>query len=208
MGRSLFISFEGIDGCGKSTQIRLLNEYLKGKGYDVLLTREPGGSVISEKIREMLLDKANSDMTDVTEALLYAAARDQLVNTVIIPALEKGKIVLCDRFVDSSEAYQGFGRRLGSEYILDINRRILDHLPDITFYFKLTPEEAQRRIANMKRDTDRLEEAGISFFERTNEGFNTIAERDSERIVTLNAGDTIENIHKKITDIVDDYLNR
>ena len=104
MGRSLFISFEGIDGCGKSTQIRLLNEYLKGKGYDVLLTREPGGSVISEKIRAMLLDKANSDMTDVTEALLYAAARDQLVNTVIIPALEEGKIVLCDRFVDSSEA--------------------------------------------------------------------------------------------------------
>ena len=208
MAKSLFISFEGIDGCGKSTQIRLLHDYLTQKGLEVLLTREPGGSEISEKIREILLDKKNSDMTDRTEALLYAAARDQLVNTVIIPALQEGKIVLCDRFVDSSEAYQGFGRGLGSDYVCGINSGIMDNLPDITFYFRLSPEEAQRRIARMKRDTDRLEEAGQTFFERTNDGFNRIAERDAGRIVTLNAGDTIENIHKSIVEKVESYLEK
>jgi dTMP kinase len=208
MAKSLFISFEGIDGCGKSTQIRLLHDYLTGKGLEVLLTREPGGSDISEKIREILLDKKNSDMTDRTEALLYAAARDQLVNTVIIPALQEGKIVLCDRFVDSSEAYQGFGRGLGSDYVRGINSGIMDHLPDITFYFRLSPEEAQRRIARMKRDTDRLEEAGQTFFKRTNDGFNRIAERDAGRIITLNAGDTIENIHKSIVETVERYLEQ
>ena len=151
MNKGLFITFEGIDGCGKSTQLNLLYEYLRGKGYDVKLTREPGGSSIGEKIREILLDKSNSDMTDVTEALLYAASRDQHVSTVIKPALEEGKIVLCDRFIDSSEAYQGFGRGLGSEYIHEINGKVMNNLPDITFYFKLSPEEAAKRIAKAIR---------------------------------------------------------
>ena len=202
MNKGLFITFEGIDGCGKSTQLNLLYEYLRGKGYDVKLTREPGGSSIGEKIREILLDKSNSDMTDVTEALLYAASRDQHVSTVIKPALEEGKIVLCDRFIDSSEAYQGFGRGLGSEYIHEINGKVMNNLPDITFYFKLSPEEAAKRIAKSRLDTDRLEEAGRTFFERTNEGFNFIAERDRERIITLNAQDSIDSIHERIVRIV------
>ena len=138
--RGLMISFEGVDGCGKSTQIAYVEEYLREQGYDVLRTREPGGCAISEKIREIILDIRNDGMNLHTEALLYAAARAQLVEQVILPALHQGKIVLCDRFVDSSAAYQGEARGMGMETVLSYNAYAVEHcMPDHTFYLDFTP---------------------------------------------------------------------
>ena len=122
MQKGLFVKFEGADGCGKSTQARYLKESLDAEGFDVILTGEPGGCPISEKIREIILDNDNQDILDITEAYLYASARAQHVHEVIIPALEQGKIVLCDRFIHSSVAYQGYGRMLGKERVLEINK--------------------------------------------------------------------------------------
>ena len=155
--RGKFITIEGTDGSGKSTQIELLMDYLRKKGADVIFTREPGGTQISEKIREIILDVDNSEMTGITEALLYAAARSQHVEEKIIPALEAGKIIICDRFVDSSIAYQGAARGLGAEKIMGINEAALHGImPDMTLFFDLSPEKGILRKKN-ERALDRLE---------------------------------------------------
>ena len=138
--KGLFITVEGTDGAGKSTQIQLLTDYLKSKGRNVILKREPGGTEISEKIRELILDVNNKEMSDVAEALLYAASRAQLVQQVIKPALVKGEVVICDRFVDSSIVYQGIARGLGKNMVEEINRFAIDGImPDITLFFDLSP---------------------------------------------------------------------
>ena len=139
--RGLFITFEGVDGCGKSTQMSLLSEYLSEKGIDAVLTREPGGCPISEKIREILLSKESGEMTDYTEAMLYAAARVQHIDEIILPSVQNGSVVLCDRYIDSSVAYQAYGRGLGLDTVMQINRYAAEKcMPDYTLMFDVSPE--------------------------------------------------------------------
>lgn len=171
----LFITFEGADGCGKSTQLKFLAEYLKENGVDVVLTREPGGSLVAEKIRTILLDKENTEMDAITEALLYAASRAEHVRKVIRPALQSGKVVLCDRFIHSSYAYQGYGRELGVSQVQKINEPAIDGcMPNITVFINITPEQAFSRM-NEQKEHDRLESECLSFHERVFEGFTALS---------------------------------
>lgn len=164
----MFVTFEGSEGVGKSTQLRLLKEYLDKSGQQALYIREPGSTEISEKIRGVILDKANSAMTDMTEALLYAASRAQLVREVIKPALAEGKLVLCDRYIDSSVAYQGYGRELGADVVKAVNANAIDGcMPDVTVFLDLPPKSNWRGT----RRADRIEEQPDDFFERVYQGY-------------------------------------
>ncbi|MDL2238170.1 dTMP kinase [Christensenellaceae bacterium OttesenSCG-928-K19] len=187
MAKGLFITFEGVDGCGKSTQMRFLAEHLKENGYDIVCTREPGGSPIAEKVREILLDIGNGEMTDNTEALLYAAARAQHVAEVIRPAIEAGRIVLCDRFIDSSLAYQGVGRDLGVEQVFKINEFAIDGvMPDYTFFLDFPPHLAFERMSK-KRVHDRLETQEEAFYKKLYDGFVMLSNRWPQRILRIDA---------------------
>ena len=192
----MFITFEGPDGSGKSTQIELLKGFLKEKGYDVVISREPGGCPLSEEVRRLLLDPAY-EVNPVAEALLYAAARAQHVTEVIKPALEAGKMVLCDRFIHSSLAYQGYGRGLGEEMVMTINRPALQGIwPDATFFFDLSVADALERKSAQK-ELDRLESAGEDFHGRVIEGFRSLCAKMPE-MVRLDASETVEKIQRKI----------
>lgn len=206
MREGYFISFEGGDGSGKSTQIQILREFLEDRGYDVIITREPGGTPISEKIRSIILDKANSEMDDMTEALLYAAARAQLVSQVIRPALEEGKVVICDRFVDSSMAYQAYARGLGDS-VKTINAfAVGDCMPDLTILLKVNPQVGSSRIGN--RERDRIELASSDFHKKVYEGYLQLEKLYPERIVGIDAADTIENISGIISERIAGLLER
>ena len=206
MREGYFISFEGGDGSGKSTQIHILREFLEERGYDVILTREPGGTPISEKIRSIILDKANSEMDDMTEALLYAAARAQLVSQIIRPALEEGKVVICDRFVDSSMAYQAYARGLGDS-VKTINAfAVGDCMPDLTILLKVNPQVGSSRIGN--RERDRIELASSDFHKKVYEGYLQLEKLYPERIVGIDAADTIENISGIISERIAGLLER
>ena len=205
--KGLFITFEGVDGCGKSTQLRFLGDYLTQQGYDLLFTREPGGCDIAEKIRDLPLDVANAEMDSKTEALLYAAARAQHVAQVIRPALEDGKIILCDRFVDSSIAYQGVGWGLGIDDVMTINRfAIAGVMPDKTFFLDYPPHLAFERMSK-KRVHDRLELEKMQFHEKLYNGFVRLSELFPERIIRVDASgtkyETAEKIQKIMTGILD-----
>ncbi len=196
MKKSLFITFEGGDGSGKSTQINKAKEFLEAKGMNVLLTREPGGSAIGEKIREIILDRENSEMHPVTEAMLYAASRAQHVQQVIKPALAKGITVICDRFVDSSIAYQGYGRGLGDTVTI-INRYAVDDcMPDITFLMKLDPEVGKGRI--LPGQEDRLELEKLDFHQKVFWGYEQIEKTYPDRIVGVDASGSIEDVFGEI----------
>lgn len=198
MNKGLFITIEGPDGAGKSTQIPFIKRFLEEKGYKVLLTREPGGTVIGEKIRDILLDKEHKEMSDVTEALLYAASRAQHVAELIIPALKEGKIVLCDRFVDSSMVYQGKGRNLGLESIRDINDFATIGLkPDLTILLDLDPEIGLNRVKKVK-EVDRLEQEKLTFHRKVYEGYMELATMYPERIKVISANRSIEEVSKEI----------
>ena len=204
--RGKFITIEGTDGSGKSTQTELLMDYLKEKGVDVIFTREPGGTKISEKIREIILDVDNSEMTGITEALLYAAARSQHVEEKIIPALEAGKIIICDRFVDSSAAYQGAARGLGVQRIMDINREALHGImPDMTLFFDLSPEKGILRKKN-ERALDRLEKEKMDFHKKVYEGYRALCEACPERICSIDADRSIEDVHRDVIGAIDGLL--
>lgn len=208
MYKGIFITIEGIDGSGKSTQMELLADYLKRCGIDVLLTREPGGTAIGERIRDILLDKTNKVMVPITEALLYAASRAQHVAQVIKPALEQGRAVLCDRFVDSSLVYQGYARGLGIEFIEKINEPALAGVwPDVTLLLDVAPEIAWSRIA-AARSQDRLEDEGVNFLKSVYEGYHKIAALYPQRIYIVDAEEGIENIHKKMRSILEPKLNK
>lgn len=190
--RGYFISLEGLDGCGKTTQQRLLASTLQQNGYETLLTREPGGCPIAEAVRGILLTKEDTHMRDETEALLFAAARAQHVHDTIAPAIAEGKVVLCDRFVDSSIAYQGAGRGLGEDWIRQINRAA-GRLPDLTIYVRLSAQEAIRR--RFREDSpDRIEQSGAAFFERTEKAFDRLAAQETDRFVTVDGNGSIEEI--------------
>ena len=204
--RGIFISMEGPDGSGKSTQIELLKKYFSEKGYEIIITREPGGTKISEAIREIILNKEYTEMSYMTEALLYASARAQLVSEVIKPALEAGKAVISDRFVDSSAVYQGMARGLGVENVYKINEFALQGImPELTIHLDL-PAEVGISRKNDQKELDRMELEAIDFHERVAEGYRKLAALSPERIYTIDATQTIEVIHKKIVDKLETIL--
>lgn len=175
-----FITFEGCEGAGKSTQIRFLKSTLDGLGVDYVVTREPGGSEIAEQVRNIILDGKNKSMTDECEALLYAAARVQHIHDIVRPALEEGKLVICDRYVHSSLAYQGYARGLGEEFVASINRLALtEYLPDLTLFLNINPVDAFAR-KNGADEGDRMEQLGIAFHEKVYEGYLKLLESRAE----------------------------
>lgn len=196
--RGKFITFEGCDGCGKSTQLKKFNEYLTNNGIGHIFTREPGGGKISEAIREILLNGKNSEMTDECEALLYAASRVQHLSDRVEPALAEGKLVICDRYVDSSLAYQAYARGLGVDFITRINAYALEnYLPDLTVFIDLTPEAAFARKHGADAN-DRLEQAGMAFHKKVYEGYKAIAEAEPDRFVCINGNKTPDEIFGEI----------
>lgn len=204
MSKGLFISIEGPDGSGKSTQIENIKQFFCDKGIDIVFTREPGGTAIGERIREIILDKNCSEMDYMTEAMLYAAARSQHVAQVIRPSLEEGKIVICDRFVDSSIAYQGYGRKLGDAVAIINDFAIGKCLPDVTFLMKLDPRIGRRRIDADKQD--RLEREQDDFHIAVFEGYLELEKKYKDRIVGIDAGRSIEeikvDIYKKLEELL------
>lgn len=199
MERGRLIVLEGPDGSGKTTQIELLERHLQKAGYEVVRVREPGGTEISEKIRKIILDNDNSNMSYMCEALLYAASRAQLVSEVIKPALNDGKIVICDRFVYSSMVYQGIGRGLGMERIKSINEVALDGLKaDITFMITIPYIEGLNRKKN-QGNLDRLENSGNEFHKKVFEGYMDISKK-YDKIEVLDGNRSINDIHKDIID--------
>lgn len=195
MKKGLFISIEGPDGSGKSTQISLLKKYFEECGTDVVLTREPGGTLISEKIREIILDKNNKEMDAMTEALLYASSRAQHVAEVIKPALAAGKIVICDRFIDSSIAYQGYGRELGDCVRVINEYAVRGCMPDVTFLLKMDPKVGKERIS--ADEQDRLEQEKLEFHKKVFDGYMEI-EKEFDRIIGIDAARSIEEINADI----------
>lgn len=200
--RGKFITFEGCDGCGKSTQLRLLSEYLTQQNVPHIFTREPGGGKISEAIREILLNGKNAEMTDECEALLYAAARAQHLQDRVEPALAEGKLVVCDRYVDSSFAYQAFARGLGRDFIAKINAYALDkYLPDVTVFIDLSSEEAFLRKHGAD-ENDRLEQAGNEFHKKVYEGYKTLAAENPDRIVCVDGRKTPTEIFEETLSVL------
>ncbi|WP_130805515.1 dTMP kinase [Senegalia massiliensis] len=194
----LFITIEGPDGAGKSTQIELLKKYFKEKGKNIVITREPGGTLISEKIRDIILDNENIKMEYTTEALLYAASRAQHVGEKIIPALKKGQVVICDRFVHSSLIYQGLGRGLGIEEVKKINDfAIKGIMPDITLFFDISPEVALKRKGKIDK-RDRLENEKIDFHKKVYDGYKKLIEKYPEEFTVIDATKSIEDIHEDV----------
>ena len=203
--RGIFISFEGNDGTGKSTQAKLLAERLRQNGHDVLLTREPGGTQIGEKIRDLLLDFENLEMDKVTEALLFAAARAQHVRQVILPALQQGKMVISDRFVDSSIAYQGAGRGIGMDEVRAINAPAVSRcMPDVTVFLSLHPDEGIKRLVQT-READRLEIAGDDFHQSVADAFKNMIQQE-ERFLPIDASGTIDEVANRVYEQVQSRL--
>lgn len=203
MSKGLFITFEGMDGSGKSTQIEILKKRLEEKGQEVVFLREPGGTSISEKIREIILDKNNKEMTDVTEMLLYAAARAQLVKQVIKPALDEGKTVICDRFVDSSVAYQAYGRDLGDAVATVNSYALAGIMPDLTILLRSDEDIGAKRIRD--REKDRIEMEPSEFRSRVCEGYRAIEEQNPSRVLGIDAKGSIESISNEIWKAVSNY---
>lgn len=196
--KGTFITFEGCEGVGKSRQIHLLEEYLKKNNVKYFLTREPGGTPVSEQIRSVILDGKNEDMADGCEALLYAAARAQLLETEIKPRLERGELVLCDRYIDSSLAYQGYARGLGVEFIEKINNYAMENfMPDYTLFLNLPPEQAFLRKGGVDKN-DRLELSGMEFHKKVYDGYLSLAKRFSDRFIVIDASGEKEQTHAKI----------
>lgn len=205
MGEGYFISIEGPDGSGKSTQIGLMKEYFIQKGFQVIETREPGGTKISEKIREIILDNDNKEMSAVTEALLYAASRAQHVHEVIKPSILEGKIVICDRYVDSSIVYQGIARGLGVDSVTCINDFAIQGLmPGLTFLFDIDPETALNRKIN-NGEADRLELEDIKFHKKVYNGYRDIS-KGSNRIKIINASRSVDEIHSDVIKAIEYFL--
>lgn len=207
--KGFFITFDGIDGCGKTTQIHLLERKLSEKGYKVFTTREPGGTPISEKIRSILIDLNNKTMVKESEVFLYLASRAQLIREFILPLLEKGEIVLCDRFSDATIAYQGFGRNISVELLKKMDRFATGGVtPDLTFILDLSVEEAVRRLKKMGKEIDRLESEKKDFFEKVRKGYLTLAKEEPDRIYVLDAMMSIETLSVNIFSILEEKLSK
>lgn len=202
----IFITFEGPDGSGKTTLTTRLATYLENNNKTVMLTREPGGIGISEKIREIILDPKNDKMDDRSEALLYAASRRQHLIEKVLPALEEDKIVLCDRFIDSSLAYQGYARGIGIEEVLKINLfAIENHMPDLTIFIDVDPLVGLSRVGN-RGEKDRLELAGDSFHSRVYQGYHEVVKMYPERIKVVDGNGTIDEVFDRVLKIVESVM--
>jgi dTMP kinase len=211
--RGKFITFEGLDGTGKSTQIEKLARALRVRGLSVVVTREPGGTATGEKIRHVILDSATTGLSSMAEMALMFASRAQHIREVIEPAIAQGKIVLCDRFTDSTEAYQGAGRKLGSKPVLELHRILCDDLqPDLTILMdsdvSSSVERARRRNLKIskngrsRKDENRFEQESRAFFERVRDGYMTIANREPQRVALIDAHGTPSQTHAKILEVV------
>lgn len=197
MKKGVFLTFEGIDGSGKTTQVNKFIHRLKLENIPFLLLREPGGTKIGEKIRDILLDKDNMEIFPVTELLLYSASRYQLTKQLIIPALENGKIVVCDRFYDSTTAYQGYARGIDLSFIDKLNLFVTESIkPDLTFIFDVPLSERNRRVG--KKEPDRLEQESIDFQKKVREGFLSIAKKESDRVILIDGTQEIDVISNQI----------
>jgi dTMP kinase len=206
--KGIFISFEGIEGTGKTIQSRLLYEYLTKKGYEVILTGEPGGTRIGLKIRDLLLSVENKGMTPLAELLLYNASRAQHIQEVILPVMNKGAIVITDRFTDSTVAYQGYGRGIDLNIINSIKRMVAADLqPDITILLDLDVEVGLRRNRGINK-VDRLELEDVEFHKRVRSAYLEIATKEPERIKLVDASEGIEQVHNKIIKIITDFLKK
>ena len=204
--KGLFITIEGADGSGKSTQIEKLKKYLESNNYDFVFTREPGGTIISEAIRDIILNKDYMEMSHTTEALLYAASRAQHVEQHIKPLLEQGKIVICDRFVDSSVVYQGYSRGLGIDNIENINKyATLGLEPAVTIWLDIDAEEGLNRKKD-QRELDRLELQEFDFHKRVCEGYRELAERHPDRIKKIDASLSVEEIHNEVINTIEQII--
>ena len=199
MMQGLFITFEGPDGCGKTTQMKLLAEYFEKKGKEVVLTREPGGKGLGEKVREILLNY-DGEVSDRCESFLFLADRAQNIDIVVNPAVKEGKIVLCDRHIDSTVAYQGYGRGLNIDRINMLNNLATNgKKPDLTLVFDVDVETSMKRVGKEK---DRMESAGIDFHNRVRKGYLELAKQEPKRIKVLDATKSIEEIHKDVINIL------
>lgn len=204
MNRGLFITFEGADGCGKTTQLNLLEKYLKDKGLDVIVTREPGAKGLGEKFREILLNY-DGIVSDRCESFLFLADRAQNIDIIVKPAVSSGKIVLCDRHIDSSVAYQGYGRGLDIQQIKNLNTIAAGGmLPDLTLVFDIDIETSMQRVGNNK---DRMENSGNEFFNRVRNGYLELAKQEPDRIKVVDSTVSIDDIHNKVKNIVLALLN-
>lgn len=199
--KGLFITFEGADGCGKTTQLNLLADYLRQKGYDVVITRETGAKGLGEKIREIVLHY-EGEISSNAEAFLFLADRAQNIDTIVKPAVEAGKIVLCDRHTDSTIAYQGYGRGIDLERLKMLNNLATSGFkPDLTFVFDVDVETAMSRVGKNK---DRIEAAGIEFHEKVRYGYLELAKAEPERVKVISSNDSIENIFVQVKNIVNE----
>lgn len=209
MKKGIFITFEGNDGSGKTTQIMRLAEYLKSIGREVCVIREPGGTPVGEKIRKIVLDNENREMCAMTEMMLYAASRAQLVSSVIKPELAMNKAVICDRFVDSSLAYQGIGRKLGLDTVWKVNSLAIDgYLPNITFFMDIDADTAMGRRNAKGEVADRIENEEMDFHRRVYMGYLKFSEMYPERIKCVNVNKEPEDVFREIRMHVDDFLKR
>ena len=204
----IFITFEGPDGSGKTTIANLAKERLEKEGISVLLTREPGGSKIAEEIRNIILDKENTNMDFKTEALLYAAARRQHLVEKVLPALNDNKLVLCDRFVDSSLVYQGVGRNLGIDNVYNINLfAIEDIMPTLTIFFDIEPIEGLKRTKkDTNRTLDRLDLEATSFNKKVYEGYQEVIKKYPDRIVVVDASKSIDEVLNDVLSIIKERM--
>lgn len=208
MGNGLFIVFEGGEGSGKSTMLERTYEWLIDNNKECIKTREPGGIRISEEIRNVILDKDNTEMDGRTEALLYAAARRQHLVEKVIPALNMGKIVLCDRFIDSSLAYQGYARGLGIDEIMKINEFAIDGcMPDLSIFFDIDPEEGLSRInKDNNREVNRLDLEKMDFHNKVREGYNILLKRYGNRVKKIDASKSIDEVFLEVKNIIEKYI--
>lgn len=207
MKKGLFITLEGPDGSGKSTVATAVVELLKQKGFEVVHTREPGGIDIAEQIRNVILDPKNTAMDARTEALLYAASRRQHLVEKVIPAKNEGKLVICERFLDSSIAYQGFGRGLGVEPILSINKFAIDNnMPDLTIYLDVDEQTGLDRLSDRK-EKDRLDVESVNFHHLVNQGYQEIVKRFKDRIKVVDASKPVEDVINDTLNIITSYIN-
>ncbi len=203
MQKGLFITFEGADGCGKTTQLNMLRDYLIDKGFDVLTTREPGAKGLGEKVREILLNY-DGEVSNRCESFLFLADRAQHIDIIVNPAIEKGQIVLCDRHTDSTVAYQGYGRGLDIERINMLNNlATAGRVPDLTFVFDVDIETSMKRVGKEK---DRMESAGNEFFNRVRFGYLEIAKHEPQRVKVIDSTKSIDEVFEQVKSIIDSAL--
>ena len=208
MEKGKFITFEGPDGSGKTTVSKAVSERLQEMGYPVRYTREPGGSAIAESIRDIILDPKNTAMDARCEALLYAASRRQHLVEIILPCMEAGTHVICDRFVDSSVAYQGYAREIGAEEVLSINRFAIDNvMPEKTIFLNLSAEEGLKRIETGHRTADRLDQESIAFHQAVYDGYQKVLESDPERMIVIDASRPLDEVVSEVLDRIREILD-